>query len=222
MHPGDLYMKKTKEILLTLLAIAFVLVFPHTGLIPLPFAYIIPVLLVIWIFLKLHKENFTDINFTVKEINTKALFTGTITAILLFAFLNFAFFPLLNKLVKLPPVDLGDIAAIKGNTGFYIFLLAMGWIVGGLYEEIVFHGFIFTRLEKLIPGKHVLLIAFFLCNILFAMYHIQLGLEGVINAFVAGCVYHALMLRYKRNMWYAIFCHAVFDTIALSVIYAGY
>lgn len=215
-------MKKTKEILFALLAITFILVFPHTGLIPIPFAYIVPVLFVIWIFLKLHKENFGDIDFNVKALKTKALFTGTLTAILLFAFLYFAFFPLLNKLVKLPPVDLGDIANIKGNTGFYIFLLVMGWLVGGLYEEIVFHGFIFTRLEKMIPGKHVLLIAFFICNGLFALYHFQLGLEGVINAFIAGCVYHALMLRYKRNMWYAIFCHAAFDTIALSAIYAGY
>ena len=108
------------------------------------------------------------------------------------------------------------------HTGFYIFLLAMGWIVGGFYEEIIFHGFIFTRIEKMIPGKYAVVMGFLLTNIIFAFYHIQLGTAGVINAFFAGSAYHALILYYKRNMWYAVFCHAVFDTIALTFMYAGY
>lgn len=215
-------MKKTKEIGITLLAIAFVVLFPHSGLIPVPFGYAIPVLLLVWLFLKLYRENFATIGFSFKSFEIKALFTGMITAILLFAFLNRVFFPLLEKLVAIPPADLGDIAGIRGNTGFYIFLLVMGWLIGGFYEEIVFHGFIFTRLEKLIPGKYAVTIGFLLCNLVFALYHIQLGIAGVITAFIAGCVYQGSMLYFKRNMWYAIFCHAVYDTIALTYIYAGY
>jgi membrane protease YdiL (CAAX protease family) len=98
----------------------------------------------------------------------------------------------------------------------------MGWLIGGIYEEIVFHGFIFTRLEKLFKPKNVLIICFLLTNILFAFYHWQLGISGMINAFIAGMVYHALMLRYKRNIWYAVFCHGIFDTIGLTFIYLGY
>ena len=219
---GNLSMQKTKEILLSLLAIAFVVIIPHTGLVPFPFGYCIPVLLVAWLVLKLNKENFSNTGFKLKDISIKALLAGIVMAIILFAFLTEVFFPFIHKLTDLPAVDLGDIANIKGNTGFYIFLLAMGWLVGGLYEEIIFHGFIFTRLEKLFPLKYAMPAAFLICNIIFAFYHYQLGAEGVINAFIAGCVYHALMLHYKRNMWYAIFCHAVYDTIALTYIYAGF
>lgn len=215
-------MKKIKEIVFSLLAIALVVLIPHSGIIPIPFAYCIPVLLIVWFFLKLHKENFASIGFGFSRFQPKALLVGTLTALLLFSFLTWGFFPLLEKIVDLPPAELGDFARIRGNTGFYIFLLAMGWIVGGFYEELVFHGFIFTRLEKLITGKYVMPLAFLLSNLVFAMYHLQLGIEGVINAFIAGSVYHALMLYHKRNMWYAIFCHAVFDTIALTFLYAGY
>lgn len=215
-------MLKTKEILVSLCAIAFVILFPHTGLIPLPFGYCILVLLFAWLILKISKENFKSIGFSVRDISVKAMLIGILTAVLLFAFLTWVFFPLLQKLTDLPPVDLGDIANIKGNTGFYIFLLAMGWLVGGLYEEIIFHGFIFTRLEKLFPGKYAIVAAFIICNVIFALYHLQLGAPGVITAFIAGCIYHGLMLRYKRNMWYAIFCHGAYDTIALTYIYAGY
>lgn len=215
-------MIKTKEILVSLFAIVFVVLFPHTGLIPLPFGYCILVLLFTWFVLKISKENFKSIGFSVRDISVKAMLIGILAAVLLFAFLTWVFFPLLQKLTDLPPVELGDIANIKGNTGFYIFLLAMGWLVGGLYEEIIFHGFIFTRLEKLFPRKYAVVAAFIICNVIFALYHLQLGTPGVITAFIAGCIYHGLMLRYKRNMWYAIFCHAAYDTIALTYIYAGY
>lgn len=215
-------MKIPEEILLALFAIAFVVLIPHSGVIPIPFGYSIPVLIFIWLFLKRSKENFSSIGFSFNRFEVKSVLIGTVTAILLFSFLNWVFFPLLEKIIQLAPANLGDIAKVKGNPGFYIFILAMGWVIGGFYEEIVFHGFIFTRLEKLIPGKYTLVIAFLLCNVIFALYHLQLGSQGVINAFVAGCVYHALMLRYKRNMWYAIICHAVFDSIALTFIYAGY
>ena len=215
-------MKIPEEILLALFAIAFVVLIPHSGVIPIPFGYSIPVLIFIWLFLKRSKENFSSIGFSFNRFEVKSVLIGTVTAILLFSFLNWVFFPLLVKIIPLPLANLGDIAKVKGNPGFYIFILAMGWVIGGFYEEIVFHGFIFTRLEKLIPGKYTLVIAFLLCNVIFALYHLQLGSQGVINAFVAGCVYHALMLRYKRNMWYAIICHAVFDSIALTFIYAGY
>lgn len=222
MQNGNLYMQKIKEIFIALFSIAFVVVIPHTGLIPLPFGYCIPVLLFAWLVLKISGESFSDTGFSKKGLSARALVTGIIAAIVLFAFLIVVFFPLLRSFTSLPPVHLGDIAGIKGNTGFYLFLLVMGWLVGGLYEEIIFHGFIFTRLEKVLPGNYAPAAAFVICNIIFAFYHLQLGAEGVITALVAGCVYHALMLRYKRNMWYAIFCHAAYDTIALTYIYAGY
>jgi len=215
-------MKKAKEIFLSVLAIALVVFIPHAGIIPIPFAYCIPVLLIVWFILRQQKENFASIGFSFRRFEPKAILIGTITAVILIFFLNNLFFPILKKIIDLPPADLGSFAQLKGNTGFYIFLLAMGWIVGGFYEEIVFHGFIFTRIEKMVPGKAALPVAFVISNLVFGLYHLQLGLEGVINALIAGSVYHGLMLYYKRNMWYAIFCHAIFDTIALTFLYTGY
>jgi uncharacterized protein len=215
-------MTSFKEILLSLFAIIIVLLVPHSGIIPLPFGYCIPIMIFVWFFLKQYKENFTSIGFSFKRFEIRAVLIGTLAGILIWSFLNWVFFPVLEKFIELPAADLGDFAKIKGNTGFYIFLLAMGWIVGGFYEEIIFHGFIFTRIEKMMPGKYALLLSFLLTNLIFAFYHVQLGTAGVINAFLAGSAYHALMLYYKRNMWYAVFAHAVFDTIALTFMYAGY
>lgn len=74
----------------------------------------------------------------------------------------------------------------------------------------------------MVAGRYSLAVSFLVTNIIFGLYHFQLGYSGMLNACLAGCIYHALMLRYKRNMWYAFFSHAMFDTIGITLIYLGY
>jgi membrane protease YdiL (CAAX protease family) len=207
--------------LLTILVIAFAFFFPQLGIIPVPFSYTVPVIFIIWLMLKRTNENFASIGFSFKRFEFKAVWVGAIAAIVLFAFLNYALFPLINKLFVLPKADLESFKSVRHNLLSYIFILAMGFIVGGVYEEIVFHGFIFTRLEKMMPGKYAMVISFLLTNIIFGLYHVQLGTAGMLNAFFAGCAYLALMVKFNRNMWYAVFFHTFFDAIGLTLIYLG-
>jgi uncharacterized protein len=215
-------MKILRKILIPFIAIVLVVLFPHSGMIPVPFGYCIPVFIFVWIYLKRNGENLQSVGFSIQRFEKNAVAFGGITGIALFAMLTWAFFPVLEKSFGLKPANLQDFSRIRHNTPFYVFLLAMGWIVGGLYEEIVFHGFIFTRIEKMFAGKYAMPVGFIMSNSIFALYHLQLGPEGVINALIAGMVYHALMLHFKRNLWYAVFCHGIFDTIALTLLYAGY
>ena len=210
-----------KEIAFSIIAIVIVVVFPHLGITPM-FTYSIPVLIFIWLFLKRSKETFADIGFSFKRFEKKAIWVGCLTGIILFCFLNYVFFPLLAKLIYLEPAELNDFSSIRHNIPMYIFVLLMGWIVGGIYEEIVFHGFILTRIEKMIGGKYATAISISLAGIIFGLYHIQLGTSGVINAFLAGLGYQLIMLRYKRNIWYSFFAHGIFDTIGITLIYLGY
>lgn len=210
------------ETVLIILASTFVFLFPHFGFIPIPFLYILPVLLVVWLFLKRTKENFASLGFSFKRFAVKAVWVGAIAAVLLFVFLNYILFPLLSKVISLPPANLEDFKNIRHNLPNYIFILIAGFIVGGFYEELVFHGFIFTRIEKITGGKNALLISFILTNLIFGLYHFQLGTAGMLNAFVAGCAYHALMIKFNRNLWYSIFFHTFFDVIGLTYIYLGY
>ena len=222
---GNHLMKQKKsfaEIFFILLAIAFVFLFPHFGFIPIPFLYIVPVFLVVWLFLKRTKENFASIGFSFKRFEVRSIWTGAIAAVLLFVFLNYAFFPLLSKIIILYPANLDDFKNIRHNLPSYIFILIAGFIVGGFYEELVFHGFIFTRIEKILSGKNAMIISFLITNVIFGLYHFQLGTTGMLNAFIAGCAYNALMIKFNRNLWYSFFFHAFFDAIGLTYIYLGY
>lgn len=115
---------KLKSFLLTILAIGIVTIVPHTGIIPLPFGYVIPIVLFVWIYLKLNKENFASIGFSFKTVSWKSLAMGAITGLLLFLFLVFIFFPLLQYAVNLPESKVDFYEQIKGNTAFYLFLTA--------------------------------------------------------------------------------------------------
>jgi len=212
---------KVVEIIYTLATIAVVFVVPHLGLLPM-FTYVIPVLLFIWFFLKRARENFASIGFSAKRFEWSAVYKGSLAGILLFCFLQWVFFPLLSKIVPLEAANLQDFNAVRHHTGMYIFVLCMGWIVGGIYEEIVFHGFIFSRLEKILPRQYATVIAIIFTALLFAVYHYQLGISGMINALLAGLGYQLIMLRYKRNGWYSFFAHGIFDTIGITCIYLGY
>jgi uncharacterized protein len=212
---------KAPGMLFTMAAIVFVFVLPHLGWLPM-FTYVFPVLLFIWLYLKRSGENFASIGFSTKRFEWTAVYMGAITGIGLFGLLQWVFFPLLTKLLPLEPANLQDFANVRHHTGMYIFVLCMGWIVGGIYEEIVFHGFIFSRLEKMLPRNYARAIAVVLTALLFAAYHFQLGLSGMVNALLAGVGYQLIMLRYKRNGWYSFFAHGVFDTIGITFIYWGY
>lgn len=213
---------KPKNILINLLAIAVVSILPHSGIIPFPFAYTIPILLLVWLCLKYFDEDFSRIGFEFKSFNFKSVLVACSIGILFFAFSQLILFPLLEMLINFEEVDVDLYNKLKGNTGFYIFILIMGWVVGGLYEEIVFHGFIFSRLEKMIPGKYATQLSFLFTSIIFGVYHIQLGGADTINALIIGAGYLALILYFKRNLWYGIFCHGTYNTLAITLLYLGY
>jgi membrane protease YdiL (CAAX protease family) len=136
--------------------------------------------------------------------------------------MQLAFFPALEHFVTFEETNVELYEFLKENKWQYYLILVMGWLIGGLYEEIVFHGFMFSRLEKMFHGKYSTHISFVITSILFGVYHFQLGTGGLINALIVGAVYNALFLYFKRNLWYSIFCHGTYNTLVIVLIYNGY
>lgn len=210
-----------KKTTINIIAICAIVVIPHLELIPL-FGYSLPILLLVWFALKQSNNNFKSIGFSFKLFNSKAILTGIIVAVLALAFMQLIFFPVLDTFISFKEVDVQLYAFLKENKWQFIFTLIMGWLIGGFYEEIVFHGFIFSRLEEMFKGKHATPISFIITTILFGVYHIQLGVDGLINAFIVGAIYQALFLYFKRNLWYSILCHGFYNSIVMIMIYLNY
>lgn len=218
------YMKISAQAqnIIALFVIAFGILFMHAGGFPM---FISPaiVLGVIWLFLKfISKEKFSALLFSFKRFEFKAVWVGAIAAIVLSAFFQFLWGPLMDKLLPNERIDLSAFASIRGNIYNYIFILLMALLVGGFFEEIFFHGFIFTRFEKMIRGKYSVVISVVLSNIIFGLYHYQMGIKEIFLATIAGFAYHYLILKFNRNLWYGLFFHTFFDFIGLTQIYLGY
>lgn len=194
----------------SLLAIAFCFFFPHFGGGIL--VYPLVVSLIAFLFLRyIAKENLDDLFFSFKRFEFASVLIGLVGAVILSAFFKFAWDPFINIILPGEEIDLSGFASIRGNLVNYSITLLLAFIVGGFYEEIVFHGFIFTRLEKIFPGGHSTVIAYCLTAILFGAYHYQQGITGVLLSMIAGAVYHLLILKFNRNLWYGIFIHTFFD-----------
>jgi membrane protease YdiL (CAAX protease family) len=209
------------KIFLSILTIALCFFIPHYANLTI-FIYPVVVLIVVWLYLKyISKENFSDIFFSFKRFGVKAIWIGIIAAILLSLFFRFAWDPFINSIIPSGKIDLSDFASIRNNPVNYAIILLLALLVGGFYEEIIFHGFIFTRLEKIFKGKWATITAFMLTTVIFGLYHFQQGLKGILLTAIAGAVYHVLILKFNRNLWYGIFVHAFFDFIGLTLIYLG-
>ena len=210
-----------QKIVYSFFLIAFCFLFPHFSGLPI-FIYPIIVLPIVWLSLKyIFKENFSDLLFSFKRFEFKTVWMGMIAAIILSCFFQFAWDPLINKILPGEKIDLSDFSGIRSNTANYIFILLLALVVGGFYEEIIFHGFIFTRFEKIFRGKYVLAISVILSNIIFGLYHYHMGMKEILLATIAGFAYHAFILKFNRNLWYGLFFHAFFDFIGLTLIYLG-
>ncbi|NVK73281.1 MAG: CPBP family intramembrane metalloprotease [Oceanospirillaceae bacterium] len=209
------------QTLLSILTIALIVLFPHAGLIPL-FGYSVPILFITWLVLRRSDETFADIGFSFKRFEPKALLVGVLCAAAIVAFMQLAFNPLLDSIVELEYDDSGLNDTIRGGRLQFLLMVVMGWLIGGVYEEIVFHGFVFTRLEKMIKGRYATQISFAITSVLFGFYHAQLGSFGVVNAMVIGMGYLGLFLFFKRNLWYSVVCHGAYNTIIMTMIYLGY
>ncbi len=207
---------------ISLLLIAFGILFMHFGGFPM---FISPaiILTVIWLFLKfISKENFSALLFSFTRFELKAVWAGAAAAIVLAVFFQFLWGPLIDKILPNEKIDLRAFDSIRGNIYNYIFILLTALLVGGFFEEIFFHGFIFTRFEKMFRGKFSVVISVILSNIIFGIYHYQMGIKEIFLATIAGVAYHYLILKFNRNLWYGLFFHSFFDFIGLTQIYLGY
>lgn len=207
---------------LSILVIAFAIGLMHSGIFPVLVAPAI-LLLVIGLFLKfISKEGFADLMFSFDRFSFKPVWVGAAAAVALALFFQFLWNPLMDKILPGEKIDLYAFSFIRDSAYNYAFLLLIALLLGGFFEEILFHGFLYTRLEKIFSGNYALVTNVLLTNIIFGLYHYHLGIKEVLLATLAGLAYHYVLLKFNRNLWYGIFFHAFFDFIGLTQIYLGY
>ncbi len=94
--------------------------------------------------------------------------------------------------------------------------IPLGWILPvsvfvGIYEEILFRGFILSRLCALFRSRAAPIV---LSSAVFGALHFDQGLAGMIQTGVVGLVM-AIVVTTTKSLWPAIIAHASIDAIGL-------
>jgi membrane protease YdiL (CAAX protease family) len=212
-------MKKNVVLVGDILMIAFLWLFPHFGILPI-YAYPPVLLLILWLWLRFQTKRFVTIGFRWNQVPIRSLLIGIALALIYFFLYYFIIGPLLTNYLHIPRSDVSDFYFVRSSFSRYITILVIAWLLAVPFEEIVFRGFIFYKLLQWTRKKFWL--AGFICSVLFGAYHLQQGWGGVIHAFIFGLVTTVLYKYYKGNLWYLIFFHSAYDTIAITAIRLGY
>jgi membrane protease YdiL (CAAX protease family) len=113
-------------------------------------------------------------------------------------------------------------ASVRGNLGLTLYLVAMGWISGGFGEEMLYRGFIMTRIAQVLgSGRWAWIAAVFLQAIPFALGHSYQGPVGMTGVFVSALITGAGTIIWGRNLWPAIIAHGLQDTLGFVALYFG-
>ncbi|WP_022825981.1 CPBP family intramembrane glutamic endopeptidase [Hymenobacter norwichensis] len=135
-------------------------------------------------------------------------------------FAEIIFNPLIEKITDTPI----DLTKVDFHTNLLIYMgwVALGFIVGGLLEEVLFRGFLLTRVSKLFSstttGNLCGLIA---TSTIFGLCHLYQGWSGVVSTGFIGLILGGILLA-KNNLWYSILTHGFINLTGLTILYLNY
>jgi len=112
----------------------------------------------------------------------------------------------------MPNSDLSRFDGLKDNLPFALFGVLFGFFGAGFFEEVVFRGFLMTRLaDCLHRTRTAWAVAVVAQGAIFGLAHLYQGLYGVFYTGILGTLLGWVVLKMGRNLWPAIIGHGVYD-----------
>jgi len=123
----------------------------------------------------------------------------------------------------LAPKTSAIFGALRGDTAEYLYwLLPVAWGSAAFGEELVFRGFLQSRIERAFGGSGgAALSASVAQAVAFGALHGYLGAAGAILAGGTGLVLGLVYVAGGRNLWACIVLHGLVDTVSLTALYFG-
>ena len=157
----------------------------------------------------------------------KPVSIGRLVAVIVAGYLAVAAVGLVVITVLLPALHLapdptGGLGRIQGDVGAYVYWLFVAWTGAAIGEELVFRGFLLTRLEALLGGGRMALAAGVVVQaLLFGAAHGSQGLGGVILTGVTGVMLGLVYVVSRRSLLACMLLHALVDTVSLTAVFLG-
>jgi CAAX protease family protein len=181
-----------------------------------------PFLLVLaWVSLRLRKLRWKDVGLRFTESWLKTLVLGVSVGIAMELLELFVTQPLLARLLGKMP-DLSEVEAVRHNPTMLLVGLALTWTLAAFGEEMVYRGYMMSRLAEVLRGtRWAWVVSLILVNLLFGAAHMDQGMTGMIENAIDGMLLGMLYLGSKKSLAAPIIAHGVTDTIDLVLLFLG-
>ena len=118
--------------------------------------------------------------------------------------------------------DVSRFDSTRGNLGVMIGTVVTVWFTSAFPEEVIWRGFLMTRIAKLTGGTRMAWgAALVLTSVHFGMIHFYQGVSGMVTTGVMGFIYGAAYLVFRRNLWVTVVAHALTHVVSFTLLYLG-
>ena len=174
--------------------------------------------------LRLRGQNWGHLGLLFRLPNSKAIGKAVLQSLVVFLFAIVAFIAgaiLMANIVGMPEqADMSKYDYLHGNLMLTILALGSVYLVSSFAEEVIYRGFLITRItvlgesRKLVPSFAVVF-----SSLIFGLVHSDWGIAGMVQASCMGLALGTSYLVVKRNLWVTILAHAYMDTILILQMY---
>jgi membrane protease YdiL (CAAX protease family) len=174
-----------------------------------------------WISLRARGLAWADVGFARPPSWGAALAAGVLAGAGMSLLELFVSQPLLVAALGHPP-DLSGIPDLRGNLALLLLLLALLWILAAFGEELVYRGWLMSRIAGLAGGGWpAWWLSLVVVSAAFGMGHLDQGITGQIENVINGLLLGLVYLASGRNLVAPIVAHGVQDTVDLILLYLG-
>jgi membrane protease YdiL (CAAX protease family) len=181
-------------------------------------------LIYVWIGLKLRGESWKDFGLTFNSISWRGGIKVLLLSLLVFVLALAGFIIgsiIMANITGIPEgANLTGYDYLKDNIGMLLLTLAGVYIVSSFGEEVIYRGFLITRISQIgNDSKKATIIAIILSSIIFGLIHYSWGPMGMVQTGFMGLALGICYIKLKRRLWILILAHAYMDTILMIQMY---
>jgi hypothetical protein len=181
-------------------------------------------LAVVWLGLRLRAQGWEHLGLRVRFAGWRAVLRAVLKSWLVFGAALAAFIVgsvLMANISGIPQAaDTSSYEYLRGNLPMLILALAAVYVVSSFGEEVIYRGFLITRLAELGAGGHwAMRTAVIASAIVFGLAHFDWGIVGIVQTGFMGLALGTAFVILRRNLWVLVLAHAYMDTILLVQMY---
>jgi hypothetical protein len=118
------------------------------------------------------------------------------------------------------PADMSGYSYLQGNLPMLLLALAAVYVVSSFGEEVVYRGFLMTRITELHSGARARWAwAVAVSALVFGLAHFDWGVMGMVQTAFMGLALAVSYLVVKRNLWVLVLAHVYIDSLLLIQLY---